>query len=266
MPKFAANLSMMFTEVDFLDRFKIAAGSGFKGVEYLFPYAFSAADIKARLDEHGLVQVLFNMPPGDWDAGERGIAALPGREGEFRDGVEKALEYAAALGCDQVHAMSGLLPEGGDAAKALDTYLENLTYAAKACADKGIRLLIEPINTRDMPGYFMSSVALALDVIAKVGSDNLFLQYDIYHAQMTDGFLAETMRANMGLIRHMQLAGVPGRHEPNVGEINYPYLFDLMDSLGYEGWIGCEYKPKGVTTDGLAWGRDYGINRPRVFQ
>jgi len=258
MPKFAANLSMMFSEVDFLDRFAAAAKVGFVGVEYLFPYAYPADDLKQRLAENGLAQVLFNMPPGDWDAGERGIAALPGREAEFREGVDRAIEYARALDCPQVHAMAGLVPDGGTA-KHLETYVENLRAAAKTCAGAGIRLLIEPINTRDIPGYFLSRPAQGLEILDKAAVDNLYLQYDIYHAQMTEGYLAETIAANIGVIRHFQLAGVPGRHEPDIGEINYPYLFQAIDDLGYDGWIGCEYKPKGDTVAGLGWAAEYGI-------
>jgi hydroxypyruvate isomerase len=258
MPKFAANLSMMFTEVDFLDRFAAAAGAGFTGVEYLFPYAYAADDLKQRLADNGLAQALFNMPPGDWDAGERGIAALPGREAEFRDGVERAIEYARALDCPQVHAMAGLAP-GGGTEKHLETYVENLRGAAKTCAGAGIRLLIEPINSRDMPGYFLDRPRQGLEVLEMAAVDNLYLQYDIYHAQIMEGSLAETIAANIGVIRHFQLAGVPGRHEPDVGEINYPYLFQTIDDLGYDGWIGCEYKPQGDTVAGLGWARDFGI-------
>jgi len=259
MPKFAANLSMMFNEVDFPDRFKAAADAGFKGVEYLFPYAWTAAELKQRLADNGLVQVLFNLPPGDWDAGERGIASLPGRQAEFREGVDKAIEYAGVLGCPQVHAMAGLMPDDADAAKFHDTYVENVSFAAAACAKAGLPLLIEPINTRDMPGYFMNRPQQALKVIGEVGSDNLFLQYDIYHAQIMEGSLATTIADNIGIIRHFQLAAVPGRNEPDAGEINYPFIFAHIDGLGYDGWIGCEYKPRGETTAGLGWAGDYGI-------
>jgi len=259
MPKFAANLSMMFNEVDFLDRFKAAADVGFKGVEFLFPYAWPAADLKQRLANNGLAQALFNLPPGDWDGGERGIASLPGRQSEFEDGVGAAIEYAVALGCPQVHAMAGLMADDGDAGLHLETYVGNLKFAAAACAKAGVRLLIEPINTVDMPGYFMNRPGQALVVIDAVGSDNLFLQYDIYHAQIMEGRLAASIAANIDVIRHFQLAAVPGRNEPDGGEINYPFIFAHIDALGYDGWIGCEYKPRGDTVAGLGWGGDYGI-------
>ena len=259
MPKFAANLSMMFNEVDFLDRFKAAADVGFKGVEYLFPYAWPAADLKDRLDDNGLVQALFNMPPGDWDAGERGIAALPGRQSEFQDGVGRALEYADILGCAQIHAMAGIMPADADEEAYLETYVENLRFAAAACGKAGLRLLIEPINTRDMPGYFMNRSGQALQVIETVGSDFLFLQYDIYHMQIMEGSLATTIEANRDIIRHFQIAAVPGRNEPDGGEINFPFLFGHIDALGYDGWIGLEYKPRAGTVEGLGWAKEFGI-------
>ena len=259
MPKFAANLSMMFNEVDFLDRFKAAADVGFKGVEYLFPYAWPAADLKDRLDDNGLVQALFNMPPGDWDAGERGIASLPGRQSEFQDGVGRALEYADILGCAQIHSMAGIMPADADEEAYLETYVENLRFAAAACGKAGLRLLIEPINTRDMPGYFMNRSGQALQVIETVGSDFLFLQYDIYHMQIMEGSLATTIEANRDIIRHFQIAAVPGRNEPDGGEINYPFLFRHIDALGYDGWTGLEYKPRAGTVEGLGWAKEYGI-------
>lgn len=259
MPKFAANLTMMFNELDFMDRFKGAADAGFKGVEFLFPYAYPADALKDRLARHDLVQALFNMPPGDWEAGDRGIGALPGRESEFREGVEKAIEYARALDCPLLHAMAGLMPDGADGQKYRETYVENLRLAAEACAGNGIRLVIEAINTRDIPGYFLNRPAQAFAVIAEVASDNLFVLYDIYHAQITEGYLAETIRAHIDRIAHFQIAGVPGRHEPDVGEIHYPYLFEVVDSLPFTGWIGCEYRPKAGTTEGLGWARGYGI-------
>ncbi len=255
MPKFAANLSFLFNEVDFLNRFEAAARAGFKGVEYLFPYAWPAEEIGDRLTRHGLTQALFNLPPGNWEAGDRGIAAQPGREGEFQDSVATGLAYAQALGCRQVHAMAGLAPEGADRERMEQTYIDNLKFAARACAEQGVRLLIEAINTRDMPGYFLTHSRQAFQVIEAVGSDNLFFQYDIYHMQIMEGNLAATITANLDKIGHFQLAGVPGRHEPNVGEIHYPFLFDLLDDKGYDGWIGCEYRPKTTTTDGLGWAR-----------
>ncbi len=259
MPRFAANLSMMFGQLEFLERFGAAADAGFKGVEYLFPYPWPAAGLKQRLADHGLAQVLFNLPPGDWEGGERGIASLPGRRSEFEDGVSAAIEYAGALGCPQVHAMAGLMAAGADPEKHLHTYVENLKFAAAACAKAGIRLLVEPINTIDMPGYFLNRPRQALEVMEAVGSDNLFLQYDLYHAQIMEGRLAATIAANIGVIRHFQAAAVPGRNEPDGGEINYPFIFAHIDALGYDGWIGCEYKPRGDTVAGLGWGKDYGI-------
>jgi len=259
MPKFAANLTMMFNEVDFLERFGAAAEAGFKGVEFLFPYAYPADALKDRLAEHGLVQALFNMPPGDWEAGDRGIAALPGRESEFREGVEKAIEYAGALDCTCLHAMAGVVPAGAGSAAHRETYVENLRLAAQACAAHGMRLVIEAINTRDIPGYFLSRPSQALAVIDEVAGDNLFLLYDVYHAQIMEGYLAETIRANAGRIAHFQIAGVPGRHEPDIGEINYPFLFEVVDGLSYGGWIGCEYRPRAATREGLGWAGAYGI-------
>lgn len=259
MPRFAANLSLMFQEVAFLDRFRAASGVGFRGVEYLFPYDVPAAEIASRLRDNGLTQVLFNMPPGNWAGGERGLAVLPGRRQEFADGVERAIDYAGALGCAQVHAMAGIPPAGVSPEAAEAAYLENVAQAAGRCRAAGIRLVIEPINTRDMPGYFLTTSSQARRLMTAVGSDNLFLQADLYHWQIMEGDLAERIRANQDLIRHVQIAGNPGRHEPDVGEIHYPYLFALLDELGYTGWIGCEYRPRGETTAGLGWARPYGI-------
>lgn len=253
MPRFAANLSMMFTEHPFLDRFEAAAAAGFKAVEFLFPYAFPADEIRARLDAHGLEQVLFNMPPGDWDAGERGIASHPGREDEFRGGVAKALAYAEALGCRTLHCMAGLKPAERREAELLEVYRRNLAWAAAECRSSGRTLLLEPINGRDMPGYLMNSTGLARQVIAEVGADNLKLQLDLYHCQISEGDLATRIRANADLTAHVQIAGVPERHEPDRGEVNYPYLFEVLDETGYDGFIGCEYRPRGATEDGLGW-------------
>lgn len=257
MPRFDANLSMMFTEVDFLDRFAAAAAAGFTGVEYLFPYDFAAADLAERLQDHGLAQVLHNLPAGDWDAGDRGIAALPDRTEEFRAGVDRAIEYASALGCPQVNCLAGIAPDGADPARLRDTFVENLGYAAPRLKDAGIKLLIEPINTRDIPGFFLNRTDQATAIIDDVGSDNLFLQYDIYHMQVMEGDLAPTMEANLARIAHIQLADTPGRHEPGSGEINFPFLFDFLDRIGYAGWIGCEYRPATTTTDGLGWFAPY---------
>jgi 2-dehydrotetronate isomerase len=259
MPRFAANLSMMFQELDFLDRFDAAANAGFKGVEFLFPYDFPPAAIAERLRRSGLTLALFNMPPGDWAGGERGIAALPGRAAEFRDGVAQALAYAKATGCRTIHAMAGLWPEGRDRAEGERVYLENLRYAVERLAPEGITTVIEPINTRDIPGYFLNYTADAMRFIERIGRGELKLQLDLYHVQIMEGDLAQHVRALAGAYPHVQIAGNPGRHEPDIGEVNYSYLFDLLDELGYAGWIGCEYRPKGDTVAGLGWAKKYGI-------
>jgi len=253
MPKFAANLTMMYNEVDFLDRFKAAAGDGFKGVEYLFPYAYPAQQLAELLSANGLIQVLHNLPAGDWAGGDRGVACQPERQGEFQDGVGKAIEDATALGCKQVNCLAGLAPKGADPALLTQTFVDNLKFAAGKLGQAGIRLLIEPINTRDIPGFFLSHTAQALDVIRETGSDNVALQYDIYHMQIMEGDLAPTIERHLDKIAHMQLADTPGRHEPGTGEINYPFLFRHIDKIGYTGWIGCEYKPAGKTSEGLGW-------------
>ena len=255
--RFAANLSMMFTEHPFLERFAAASAAGFDAVEYLFPYEFPATNLKERLDRHGLVQALFNMPPGDWAAGERGTACLPGREAEFREGVARAVDYARTLGCPRLHCMSGLPPAGLDRDAALETYIGNLRHAAAACADAGLTLLVEPINGRDMPGYLMNSTALARRVIEAVGAPNLRLQLDLYHCQISEGDLAMRIRANADLTAHVQIAGVPDRHEPDRGEVNYPYLYEVLAETGYDGFVGCEYRPRGRTEDGLGWFAPY---------
>jgi hydroxypyruvate isomerase len=253
MPKFAANLSMLFTEVDFLDRFEAAAKAGFQGVEYLFPYDYSPAELKARLDANGLTQVLHNLPAGDWAAGERGIACHPDRVEEFRAGVDKAIEYATALGCAQVNCLAGIQPQGVSDDQARQTLVENLRYAAEKLEAAGILLLAEPINTRDIPGFFLNRTEQALQIFDEVGSRNLKLQYDIYHMQIMEGDLAPTLERHLDRIAHVQLADNPGRHEPGTGEIHYPFLFAHLDRLGYEGWIGCEYKPATTTKEGLGW-------------
>ncbi|CAD5262219.1 MULTISPECIES: hydroxypyruvate isomerase [Halomonadaceae] len=253
MPKFAANLSMMFTEVDFLDRFQAAAEAGFEGVEYLFPYDYTAAEIKERLLANGLTQVLHNLPAGDWAAGERGIACHPDRVEEFRIGVDRAIEYATALGCKQVNCLAGIKPQGVSDDEARSTLIENLRYAAEKLKSVGVLLLAEPINTRDIPGFFLNRTEQALALFDEIGSDNLKLQYDIYHMQIMEGDLAPTIEKHLGCIAHVQLADNPGRHEPGTGEINYPFLFSQLDRLGYDGWVGCEYKPKTSTSEGLVW-------------
>jgi hydroxypyruvate isomerase len=257
MPKFAANLSMQFTEVDFLDRFKAAAKAGYKGVEFLFPYAYDKDELAAKLAENKLQQVLFNMPPGDWAKGERGLACLPDRTGEFRDAVGKAIDYAKALKCPRLHAMAGLRPQGVAEDKLRATYVANLKAAAAETAKAGIMLVIEAINFRDMPGFYLNYSKQALEIIAEVGAPNLKFQYDIYHMQRMEGELANTIKANVAAIGHMQLADNPGRHEPGTGEINYPFLFKAIDEAGYDGWIGCEYVPAAGTEAGLGWFAPY---------
>ncbi len=253
MPKFAANLTMLFNEVPFLDRFECAAKAGFEAVEFLFPYAFAAADIKARLDANHLTLVLHNLPAGNWDAGERGIACLPGREDEFRAGVSKAIEYAKALGVSQLNCLAGKAPAGADEALLRKTFVANLKFAATELHKAGLRLLIEPINTFDIPGFYLSRTSQALEILDAVGVGNAFVQYDIYHAQRMEGELAATMQRHLARIGHIQLADNPGRNEPGTGEINYPFLFAHLDRIGYRGWIGCEYKPRGETGAGLGW-------------
>ena len=260
MPKFAANLSFIFQERGFLDRFAAAAECGFKAVEYLGAYDHPPETVAAQLEKHRLTQALFNMPPGDWAAGERGLAALPGRESEFRAGVDTALAYAKATRCRLLHAMAGLVPAGHDRDAARRTYVANLRYAAERAAPDGVTVIIEPINTRDIPGYFLNTTTQAMAVIDEVRHPNLQLQLDLYHVQIMEGDLAHRVRALAGCYPHIQIAGNPGRHEPDIGEINYPFLFDLLDEIGYAGWIGCEYRPKGETRAGLGWAASYGIH------
>ncbi len=253
MPKFAANLSMLFPELPFLERFGAAGAAGFDAVEFLFPYAFEAEQIAQRLTRHGLRAVLHNLPAGDWVAGERGMACDPRRVGQFQDSVGLALDYALALDVPQLHCMAGIVPPQVTHERAHATYVDNLRFAADALAPHGLRLLIEPLNTYDVPGYFLTGSAQAVAVITECARANLLLQYDIYHMQRMEGELANTIRANLPLIGHMQLADTPGRHEPGSGEINFAYLFKLIDQLGYTGWIGCEYHPAHDTRTGLAW-------------
>lgn len=253
MPRFAANLTMMFNEVPFPERFAAAARAGFQAVEFLFPYEHTPQEVAGWLQENRLENVLFNLPPGDWAAGERGLASLPGREEEFRAGVARGLEYALALGTPRLHAMAGLLPAGADRAAHRETYIANLRHAARELARHDRTLLIEPINQRDMPGYFLSLQAEAHAIREAVGEPNLLVQMDLYHAQIMEGDLATRLGRHLAGVGHVQIAGVPERHEPDEGEVNYPYLFRLMDELGYEGWVGCEYRPRGKTEDGLGW-------------
>ncbi|WP_342149652.1 hydroxypyruvate isomerase [Methylorubrum sp. SB2] len=257
MPQFAANLTMLYTEHDFLDRFGEAARAGFRGVEFLFPYAFTKEAIHERLVRHELSLVLHNLPAGNWDAGERGIAVLGERRQEFREGVARAIDYAGTLGCRQINCLAGIAPEGVEHARLHDTLRENLSHAAGELKKAGIRLLIEPINTRDIPGFFLTNTRQAAALIEEVGSDNLFVQYDAYHMQIMEGDLARTIQENLPRIAHIQLADNPGRNEPGTGEINYPFLFRHLDAIGYRGWIGCEYRPATTTSDGLGWFAPY---------
>jgi hydroxypyruvate isomerase len=253
MPKFSANLSMLYTEHAFLDRFEPAAKAGFKAVEFLFPYAFSAADIKARLNGNGLQLVLHNLPAGDWEAGERGIACQPDRVEEFRAGVAQAIAYAQVLGVGQLNCLAGKTPAGASDAVLRKTFVGNLRYAASELKKAGLKLLIEPINTFDIPGFYLNRTAQALDILDEVGANNAFVQYDIYHAQRMEGEVAATIQKHLARIAHIQLADNPGRNEPGTGEINYAFLFTHLDRLGYGGWIGCEYKPASTTDAGLGW-------------
>lgn len=259
MPKFAANLSMLFNEHEFLDRFTAAAKAGFAGVEYLFPYAYEAETLRNALAGNGMSQELFNLPPGDWEAGERGLSALPGREAEFRASVATALHYAEVLDCPRLHVMAGIVPAGTDQQACRDTYINNLRFAAAEFAKRDKILLIEPLNLRDNPGYLLSRQENAVEICNLVGAVNIKLQFDFYHCQIVQGDLIRTLEKLLPHIGHIQIAGVPDRHEPDTGEVNYAWLFDQIDALGYDGWIGCEYRPQGKTIDGLAWGRKWGL-------
>ena len=253
MPKFAANLTMLFNEVPFLERFEPAARAGFKAVEFLFPYAFTADEIKRRLDANGLQLVLHNLPAGNWEAGERGVACLPDRAPEFRSGVTRAIEYAQALGVGQLNCLAGKAPAGVSDAVLRATLVENLAFAAAQLKRAGLKLLIEPVNTFDIPGFYLNRTGQAAGILLEVGADNAYLQYDIYHAQRMEGELAATMQKYLPSIAHVQLADNPGRNEPGTGEINYPFLFAHLERIGYDGWIGCEYKPATTTEAGLGW-------------
>jgi hydroxypyruvate isomerase len=257
MPKLAANLTLMFNEVDFMDRFAAAAKAGFKAVEFLFPYDYDKLALRQKLDENGLQLVLHNLPAGNWAAGERGLGCHADRIAEFEDGVDRAIEYATALGCKQLNCLAGLRPAHRDPLELRETFIKNLQFAAIRTKAAGIMLLIEAINTRDIPGFFLSNSAQAVDIIKAAGSDNLYFQYDIYHMQIMEGDLAPTIEKHLALIPHMQLADTPGRHEPGTGEINYDFLLPYLDKIGYEGWIGCEYKPATTTTAGLGWANKY---------
>jgi hydroxypyruvate isomerase len=255
MPRFAANLTMMYPEHAFLDRFAAAAADGFAAVEYLFPYEWPAARLAAALADNGLQQVLFNAAQGDFAAGERGIAGLPGREHEFRSAIERGLEYAVALACPRVHVMAGLAADQASRASMGAVYVANLAWAAERAAAIDVDVLIEPINTRDIPGYFLNRQDEAHAIVAEVGAPNLKVQMDLYHCQIVEGDVATKLRAYLpsGRVGHLQIAGVPERHEPDVGEVNYDYLFDVIDDLGFTGWVGCEYRPAAATSPGLGW-------------
>ncbi len=262
MPRFAANLTMLFNEAPFLERFERAAEAGFKAVEFLFPYDYPPRELAALLTRNGLEMALFNLPPGDWDGGERGLAALPGREREFRESLEVALPYVEALGCRRVHMMAGIPPDGADPSGCREVLAGNLRAAADFFATHGVAVLLEPLNARDNPGYYLNHQGEAVALLEAVGAANTGLQMDFYHCQIVDGDLAGNLRSNFAHIRHIQIAGVPERHEPDRGEVNYVYLFDLLDRLGYGGWVGCEYRPAGDTLAGLGWARPYGIKAP----
>ncbi len=253
MPRFAANLTMLFNEVPFLDRFEKAAANGFEAVEFLFPYPYPVQELKTRLQSHNLKLVLHNLPAGDWDAGDRGIACDPARVDEFRAGVPKAIEYATQLGVPQLNCLAGKTPAGVSPQALHDTLLANLKFAAAELKKAGLKLLTEPINTFDIPGFYLNRTEQALRLHDEVGADNLFLQHDLYHMQRMEGELAATLKKHLSRIAHIQIADNPGRNEPGTGEINYKYLFRLLDEIGYSGWVGCEYKPATTTEAGLGW-------------
>ncbi|MDF2367522.1 2-oxo-tetronate isomerase [Sneathiella sp.] len=255
--KFAANLSFLYQDIPFLDRFDAAAADGFKGVEYLFPYDFEPAELKKRLDDNGLIQALFNLSAGDFDKGDRGLASLTGREAEFQASLDQAIEYANVLGCTRLHVMAGLRDTTIAEETQLAVYRNNLRKAAAACAESGITALIEPINIQDMPGYFLDSASMAAALIEDIDHPNLRLQFDIYHVQRTDGDIVRQYKKFAPLIRHIQIANPPNRYEPDNGEVNYPYIFDLLEAEGYDGWIGCEYKPSSGTRETLGWAEKF---------
>jgi hydroxypyruvate isomerase len=259
MPRFCANLGFLFPELPFLDRFAAAARAGFTGVEFASPYEYPVSELRSRLRDAGLVQVLINTPPGNRAAGERGFACLPGREAAFRDGIAQALDYAAGLDCRLVHAMAGVPPAALPYETALALYAVNLAWAAERAAAIGVKLVIEPLNPRDAPGYLLRTQEQGAAIVAAIGRERLGLQFDIYHCQTAQGDVATRLAALMPVIAHMQLADVPGRHEPGTGEIGWEYLFRRIDELGYSGWIGCEYAPLGDTAEGLAWRRRYAV-------
>jgi hydroxypyruvate isomerase len=254
MLRYAANLSFLYGEYGFPARFAAAAKDGFTGVEYLFPYDYPAEQLASWLQENGLVQVLFNAPPGNWAAGERGLASLPGREADFQSSIHTALAYARALNCPRVHVMGGLQASGVERAAMQRTFVANLAWAAELAAPAGVELLIEPINTRDMPGYFLNRQDEAHAIVDEIGNPTLKVQMDLYHCQIVEGDVSMKLRRYLGKnVGHLQIASVPDRNEPDRGELNYDYLFGLIEELGYNGWIGCEYRPKAGTSEGLGW-------------
>jgi len=257
MPKFNANLTMMFTEVDFLNRFELAAKAGFKAVEFLFPYEFPKETLAEKLKANKLEQVLFNLPPGNFAAGERGLACIPGREVDFLNSVQTGIEYAKALDCHRLNCFTGIVPKDVQPEKVRQILVANLRYAAELLEKENILMLVEPLNIFDMPGMYLNRTLPALELLKEVGSSNLKLQYDFYHMQIMEGNLTKTFRDNLKSIGHVQLADVPGRHEPGTGEINYTNLFKFVDEAGYDGWIGCEYRPLGKTEEGLGWIKPY---------
>ena len=259
MPKFAANLTWMFKEHDFPDRFKAAADAGFKAVECQFPYDFSPQLLAEKRQAAGVSQIMFNSPPGNADAGEYGLAGLPGRTQEFQDSIHKALEYARALDCRWIHVLAGIVPDDDFEPRCREAYLENIAWAAGTLAPEGVGVLLEPINTVERSGYLLSLTAQARDALDKLELDNVAIQYDFHNAQLMEGRITLTLESNIAYIRHMQIAGLPNRTPPDEGETNHVYLFDLIDRLGYDGWVGCEYRPKGTTLESLAWAKPYGI-------
>ncbi|MCH2311781.1 MAG: hydroxypyruvate isomerase [SAR202 cluster bacterium] len=257
MIKFSANLSMLFTELDFLERFSAARAAGFEYVEYLFPYDFSPEQIRDQLTENNLKQVLFNLPAGNWADGDRGITCLPDRIDEFKDGVNTAIVYAEELGCTQLNALAGIPTLESNTDSVKQTFVNNLDFAASKLRDKNICLLTEPINLIDIPGFYLNYTEQAKDIIKEVDSNNLFIQYDIYHMQIMEGDLIRTITNNLDYIKHIQIADNPGRHEPGTGEINYSSIFRALQKIGYKGYVGCEYIPKNSTLDGLGWIKQY---------
>jgi hydroxypyruvate isomerase len=259
MPKFAANLSWIFTEHAFPDRFQAAADAGFQAVECQLPYDFRAEGLASKREAAGVQQIMFNAPPGDMEVGEYGLAGLPGREQEFRNSIGKALDYAAILDCRLIHVLAGIVSDGESVSRCWETYLANVAWAAETCAPAGVGILLEPINTVERPGYLVSLTAQARDAVDRIGLDNIGIQYDFHNAQLMEGRITRTLEANISCIRHMQIAGLPNRTPPDEGEINHGYAFDLIDRLGYEGWVGCEYRPRGNTLESLGWAAPYGV-------